>query len=125
MRKHLQSCCEYPYNVDKKQKKIYLFRDSHTESVTLPNWSFEVDVIRLSLEKMVIIDEHPFSVVEKEGFRAFLSIACPQFINHVPSHFNVARDCKKLYLYGKDTLKITLKRLKSEVALTTDCWTSI
>ena len=67
LRKHLQSCSEYPYNVDKKQKKISLFRDSYTESVHLPNWSFDVDVIRLSLVKKVIIDEHPFSVVKKEA----------------------------------------------------------
>ena len=67
-RKHLQSCSKYPYNVDKKQNKISLFRDPQTESVNLSNWSFDVEAIRLALAKMVIIDEHPFSIVEKEGF---------------------------------------------------------
>ena len=64
-------------------------------------------------------------MVEKEGFRGFVSVVCPQFINHVPCRFTIARDCKKLYLCEKYALKITLKGLKSRIALTTDCWTSI
>jgi len=125
LRKHLHSCSKYPHNVDKKQKKISLFRDPHTESVTLSNWSFDVDACRLALAKMVIIDEHSFSIVEKEGFKSFVSVACPKFVNHISSRFTIARDCKKLYLCEKDTLKMTLKGLKSRIALTTDCWTSV
>jgi len=111
LKKHIQSCSEYPYNVDKKQKKISLFRDPQTESVTLSNWSFDIEATRLALAKMVIIDEHPFSMIEKEGFKSFVSVVCPQVINHVPSRFTIARDCKKLYLCEKDVLKITLKGL--------------
>ena len=37
LRKHLQLCSKYPYNVDKKQKKISLLRDPQTKSVTLSN----------------------------------------------------------------------------------------
>ena len=55
--------------MDKKQKKISLVKDPHTESVTLFNWSFDAEAIRLVLAKIIIIDEHPFSVVEKEGFK--------------------------------------------------------
>jgi len=43
LRKHLQSCSKFPYNVDKKQKKIFLFRDQQTESATLSNWSFDAE----------------------------------------------------------------------------------
>ena len=125
LRKHLHSCSKYPYNVDKKQKKISLLRDPQIESVTLSNWTFDVEAIRLALATMIVIDEHPFSMVEKERFRGLLSVACPQFVNHVPSHFTVARDCKKLYLCEKDALKITLKGLKSRISLITNCWTSI
>jgi len=74
---------------------------------------------------MVVIDEHSFFVVANEGLRGFVSVACPQFVSHVPSCFNVARDCKKLYHCGKDALKTTLKGLKSRITLTTDCWTSV
>ena len=63
-------------------------------------------------------------MVEKEGFRGFVSVACPQFINHIPSRFTVAKDCKKLYLCEKDALKSTLKGLKSRIPHTINCWTS-
>jgi len=46
--------------VDKKQKKISLFRDPQTKSVTISNWTFDVEVTRLDLAKMIVIDEHPF-----------------------------------------------------------------
>ena len=121
LRKHLQSCNKYPNNVDKKQKKISLVKDPHTESVTLSNWSYDAEATRLALAKMIIIDEHPFSVVEKEGFKTFVSVACPQFLSHVPSRFTVARDCKKLYLCERDALQMTLKGLKSRIALPIDC----
>ena len=102
-----------------------MFRDPQTESVTLSNWSFDVEAARLALAKMIIIDRHSIFVVEKEGFRGFLSVACPHFVIHVPSRFSVARDCKKLSLYEKGALKTTLKGLKSRIALTTYCWTSV
>ena len=60
LRKNLHSCSKYPYNVDKKQKKISLFRDPQTKSVTISNWTFDVEVTRLDLAKMIVIDEHPF-----------------------------------------------------------------
>jgi len=66
--------------VDKKQKKISLFRNPQTESVTLSNWTFDIEATRLALARMVIINEHPFSVVAKEDFRGFVSIVCPQLI---------------------------------------------
>ena len=74
---------------------------------------------------MIVIDEHPFLVVEKEDFRGFLTVSCPQFIHHAPSHFIIARHYKKLYLCAKDVLKTTLRGLKFRIALTTDYWTSI
>ena len=51
LKKHIQSCSEYPYNVDKKQKKISLFRDPQTESVTLSNWSFDIGLLDLLWQK--------------------------------------------------------------------------
>ena len=83
LRKHLQSCNKYPHNVDQKQKKISLVKDPHTESVTLSNWSYDAEATRLALAKMIIIDEHLFSVVEKEGFKTFVSVACPVSYTHL------------------------------------------
>ena len=84
--------------MDKTQKNISLVKDPHIESVMLSNWSFDAEAIRLALAKIIIINKHSFSMAEKEGFRGFVSVACPKFISHVLSCFTMARDCKTLYL---------------------------
>ncbi|KAL0287490.1 UNVERIFIED_CONTAM: Zinc finger BED domain-containing protein DAYSLEEPER [Sesamum angustifolium] len=80
-----------------------------------------VEEIRLSLARMVIIDELPFKFVEGEGFRAYSRALEPSF--EVPSKHTVARDCMKIFIEEKMKLK---KLFKSErVCLTTDTWTSL
>ena len=103
--------------------KISTFRTSQSDAATISNWEFDQNSIRLALAKMVIIDEEPFSIVERDGFRGFCSVAVPQFC--IPSRFTVARDCSKLFLSERETLRNTFKTLNSRIALTTDCWTSV
>ncbi|KAK9725648.1 hypothetical protein RND81_05G159700 [Saponaria officinalis] len=55
-------------------------------------WKFNQQDTRLALSKMIIMDERPFRTVEQEGFRLFMSVACPHFV--IPSRWTVARDCK-------------------------------
>ena len=43
----------------------------------------------------------------------------------MPSRFTIARDCKKIFVCEKESLKGQLRGLTSRIALTTDCWTSI
>lgn len=123
LKKHLNSCMKYPANTDKKQKLISVFRPSQTDSATISSWEFDQDSCRYALARMVIVDEQPFSIVERDGFRYFCNAVVPQF--HIPSRFTVARDVKKLYICEREKLQIMLKGLKSRVSLTTDCWTSI
>ncbi|KAL0458820.1 UNVERIFIED_CONTAM: putative AC transposase [Sesamum latifolium] len=81
----------------------------------------DIEGIRKSLAKMVLLDELPFKMVEGEGFRAYSQVLEPRFV--VSSRITVARDCMKLYVEEKKALK---KLLKSQrVCLTTDTWTSI
>ena len=75
--KHLGTCTKYPTNMDKKQMKISTFRTSQSDAATISNWEFDQNSIRLALAKMVIIDEEPFSIVERDGFRGFCSVAVP------------------------------------------------
>ena len=71
----------------------------------------------------VILDEHPFRVVEGEGFKLLCRQLQPQMI--VPSRRTIATDCYQLYLAEKLKLKAFFKSDCTRVALTTDCWTSI
>ncbi|KAK7280163.1 hypothetical protein RJT34_25225 [Clitoria ternatea] len=71
----------------------------------------------------VILDEHPFIVVEGLGFKHLCKQLQPQF--DPPSRHTIARDCFQVYLDEKIRLKALFKSDCHRVALTTDCWTSV
>lgn len=133
---HLERCVQYPPNIDKSQRLLALQSDISGNDVSISNkydsvadkkgkleiWKFNQLDTRAALTKMIIIDEKPFRTVEHEGFRHFLSVACPYFI--VPSRWTVARDCIRLYLEEKSKLKTYFSKLSSRICLTTDTWTS-
>ncbi|CAH1415868.1 unnamed protein product [Lactuca virosa] len=68
MANHLLTCPNNPGNIDKKQKKINIFKTSQSDATTVSNWEFNQNSIRQSLAKMIVIDEEPFSYVERDGF---------------------------------------------------------
>ncbi|CAI9272514.1 unnamed protein product [Lactuca saligna] len=121
--KHNAICLQNPRNIDLKQKKISTFRTSKSDVTTVSNREFNQNTIRLVVAKMIVIDEQPFSYVERDGFRYFCSVVVPQFC--IPSRFTVARDVSKLFLSETEQLRNTLKNLNCRIALTTDCWTSV
>ncbi|KAL9227709.1 hypothetical protein vseg_003363 [Gypsophila vaccaria] len=134
LRNHLERCLEYPPNIDKSQKLLALQNDITTKNVSVGDdkvlekkgklefWKFNQQDTRLALSKMIIMDERPFRMVEHEGFRLFMSVACPHFM--IPSRWTVARDCVGLYLEEKRKLKTYFSNLSSRIYLTTDTWTS-
>jgi BED zinc finger len=90
---------------------------------TISSWRFDQDAIRQALASMIILDELPFSFVEREGFKKFVAAACPRF--HIPSRWTITRDCFDLYLVEKTKLKSYLRSNSQIVCLTTDTWTSL
>ena len=52
---------------------------------------------------MIIVEELPFSFVEKEGFKNFMRVTMPQF--HISSRKTVTRDRYELYLEENFFLK--------------------
>jgi hypothetical protein len=126
MNKHLLVCTKNPHREsNKKQKTIALGKGSEDDPnyVSFKLVEFSQELTRLALAKMIVIDELPFKHVENEGFRHFVSVACPRF--KVPCRVNVAKDCMLLYNDEKVKLKKRLSANKQMVSLTTDCWTSI
>ena len=65
-----------------------------------------------ALAKMIIVDELPFSFVEKEGFKNFMRVTMPQF--YILSHRTVMRDCYELYLKEKKTIEEDFQRSTSK-----------
>ncbi|KAB1221208.1 putative AC transposase [Morella rubra] len=75
------------------------------------------------IARMIIIDEMPFIVVQKHGFRALIHYLEPRF--KMPSRITIMRLCMKLYLKEKEKLKHLIQSNGYRVSFTTDTWTSI
>ncbi|KAF8014549.1 hypothetical protein BT93_H0385 [Corymbia citriodora subsp. variegata] len=128
MWKHLKKCKKYP-RTDKKQM-LFASRNKDVagevgentigDGSILTTWKFDQERCRYMLARMIIIDEQPFSMVERVGFRDFIIELQPLF-QHL-WQFTVARDCMKLYLSERTCLKAYFDKLNSRIALTTDMW---
>ncbi|KAL4566088.1 hypothetical protein LXL04_030198 [Taraxacum kok-saghyz] len=97
--------------------------DGSIETMSIPRlWEFNQDVIRKALSYMLIVDELPFSFVEREGFRKFCKVINPHFL--IPSRLTTTRDCYSFFIEERKKLLSIFKKLPSRVCLTTDTWTS-
>jgi hypothetical protein len=72
---------------------------------------------------MIIVDEMPFSIVDRMGFEKLFKVLKPRF--RLPSHYTLMRDCVKLYMQTKGTMKTKFLKTGQRVCLTTATWTSI
>ena len=81
---------------------------------------FSVERLRMTLAKIIIVDEWPFRFVEHDRFIEFMAKVEPRF--EVPSHVTVARDCLKFYMREKDNLRKVLMS-GQRVCLITNTWT--
>ncbi|GMI86360.1 DAYSLEEPER [Hibiscus trionum] len=125
---HLKTCLQKPKGntSDLKQSELAFSKvgsSSESETTIFSTWKFDGDAIRKALINMIVVDELPFRIVEGDGFKSFLSIACPRF--HLPSRFTVRRDCLDLFNSMKRLLKNSFDKGTSRVCLTTDTWTSL
>lgn len=84
---------------------------------------FDKEACRKAITLFVILDEHPFRVVEDEGFKILYKQLEPLLI--IPSRRKTTRDCFQLYLNEKLRLKTYFTSNCSRVTLTTDCWNFI
>ncbi|XP_024190222.1 zinc finger BED domain-containing protein RICESLEEPER 2-like [Rosa chinensis] len=83
--------------------------------------AFNLDEVMKACVEMVVVDELPFSFVEKQGFRHFCHVAVPIFKvlcrKTLVKHF--------LTLYDKTKKKLKTDLAHYRVCLTTDTWTSV
>ncbi|KAL4291714.1 hypothetical protein GQ457_14G013270 [Hibiscus cannabinus] len=100
---HISRCKKYPPNLDKKQKMIdfesetLVKEDGIVETISVPKlWKFDHDLCRKKLAKMLIVDELPFSFVEREGFIEFCKALNPLF--KLPSRTTATRYCYTLFI---------------------------
>ncbi|XP_031260897.1 zinc finger BED domain-containing protein RICESLEEPER 2-like [Pistacia vera] len=82
---------------------------------------FEMARMRELVAQWVLMHEHPFRVVEQEGFNNLLKYVTPGW--EKISRFTSKNDCMKVYEMEKKRLKAVLKNI-DRISLTTDLWNS-
>ena len=75
-----------------------------------------------ALLNLIIIDAQPLSLVENEGFRAFVQLLDPTYV--IPGRKALKQMLENKYRVAKDNAVAEIKKT-STVSLTSDMWTSI
>ncbi|TQD72520.1 hypothetical protein C1H46_041927 [Malus baccata] len=118
MRHHIERYCKfYQGNRSKKQKVLVGDKSKGNNLVVV---GFSQESVLEACVKMVVIDEMPFSTVDKMGFRLFCAVGIPLF--KVPSRRTLVRTFLNMSHESKAYLKKTLSAHR--ICLTTDIWTS-
>jgi hypothetical protein len=118
LRRHIEDVCKmYPGRLDlDKGQQVF---SSGCKDLVMTKWSQEA--CKQAAVEMIVIDELPFSFIEREGFRHFCAVAVPRF--EVPSRRSIVKIFLSMYAAKKQELK---NELRSHcVCLTTDTWTSV
>uniref|UniRef100_A0A7N0UF14 Uncharacterized protein n=1 Tax=Kalanchoe fedtschenkoi TaxID=63787 RepID=A0A7N0UF14_KALFE len=125
MKCHMKMCASNPQNQQANQAQLNLqpLRKGQKVEGVLTSWRFNQEEARKGLAYMIILDELPFSFVEHNGFRNFMSRCCPMFA--MPSHPTVRRDISEIFQDQRRILKLILKESNIKVCITTDTWTSL
>ncbi|KAK7310074.1 hypothetical protein RJT34_07302 [Clitoria ternatea] len=118
---HLKVCPKYPYAVTNDPNQSVI--NFEGGGIIAADTRFNFEACKRAVAIFVILDEHPFIVVEGLGFKHLCKQLQPQF--DPPSRHTVAKDCFQVYLDEKIRLKALFKSDCHRVALTTDCWTSV
>ncbi|CAN0881407.1 Putative AC transposase [Linum grandiflorum] len=88
------------------------------------DWDPVLEAARKGLAEMVIVDKLPYKFLEQDGFKHFMSFACPGF--KIPTEETVMADCHQLFLQEKEKLKQRLKNsCPGRVSLTIDRWKTL
>ena len=120
LKQHLTYRCKVykPPTVASGIKKLLNIQSNNLETL-----KFEQEICRRALVEMIILDELPFSFVEKEGFNKFMSKVQPLF--YIPSRRTITRDCYEVYGELRINLKQSLREIQPRICLTTDIWTLV
>jgi hypothetical protein len=108
---HVKACQQYKNilaNQDISQSKFtFECVQSQSESGSCKNLmitKYSEKIIRKTLCEMIIVDEMPFSSMDRMGFKKLCKVLELRF--KLPSHYILMKDCVKLYMQTKDTMKI-------------------
>ncbi|GJT61665.1 zinc finger BED domain-containing protein RICESLEEPER 2-like protein [Tanacetum coccineum] len=123
--RHLKSCT--PRAIFQKQQQRITLQvvdpDSMSQVVTpaLVDVRFDMMKMRESMAHWILMHEHPFTIVEEEGFNMMQQRGMLQWER--TSRASIKNDCVKVYEIEKKKLKNYLKGI-NKISVTTDMWKS-
>ncbi|KAJ4814327.1 Zinc finger BED domain-containing protein DAYSLEEPER [Rhynchospora pubera] len=88
----------------------------------IANYNFDQGVCRKDLVNMIVLHEHPLSIVDQVGFKVFCNSL--QSLFKVPTRNTVRADVFELYKTEMKKTKELLEKNEGRVAITTDMWTA-
>ncbi|CAN6195120.1 unnamed protein product [Urochloa humidicola] len=92
------------------------------DGVALGPWTFDQALSRRELMRMIVLHELPFSLVEFDVFRRFVSSLNPSF--KMVCRKTIRSDCLKAFMEEKKVLQTYFSKSKSKISLTMDMWTT-
>ncbi|XP_027364613.1 zinc finger BED domain-containing protein DAYSLEEPER-like [Abrus precatorius] len=96
--------------------------ENRGQSILIENYTFNQDVTRIELAKIVVLHEYPLSIVDHIGFRRFCHALQPLF--KVITSNTLKADIMKVYDAERSKVMKSLDKTTSHVAITTDMWTT-
>ncbi|KAK4382173.1 hypothetical protein Sango_2898000 [Sesamum angolense] len=129
LHRHLQSCANYLKAKADKTKDGLLrtqlgFVSTSVDPTACPSLyigTFDTEKMKESVAHWIMMHEHPFSIVEEDGFNLMQRRGMPEWRGMTR---NTAKTyCINVYESEKKKLKSLLKNV-NKISLTTDCWKS-
>lgn len=124
MKGHLKNCAQKKLYM-KQQQRINFQPSSFCEAAmvapALTDGKFDMGKMRKAAANWVLMHEHPFTVVEEEGFNIMQKTGMPEW--EKISRNTLKNDCVSVYESEKKKLKAMLKNV-NKISLTTDMWKS-
>ncbi|KAE8710169.1 hypothetical protein F3Y22_tig00110327pilonHSYRG00116 [Hibiscus syriacus] len=90
--------------------------------LSLAPYEFRQDKGRKVLTEMIILHEHPLTIVEHYGFKKYSNTLQPGF--KVSCRNTTKKDIMQRYETEKEGISALLRKMNSRIALTTGMWTS-
>ncbi len=78
--------------------------------------------MKAELIRWIVINQHPFTIVEESNFINFVHSLCPAAI--IPSSDTIKNYIMNFYKINKEKIQSFLQNLSGKISFTTDIWTS-
>lgn len=127
--RHLQNCAAHLKAKSEKERSTQSqtqlgFLSSTIDPSSYPalhDGKIDMEVMKELIANWIMMHEHPFSIVEEEGFNLMQRRGIPEWKSI--SRTTATNYCVKVYEIEKKELKTLLKSV-TKISLTTDCWKS-